>query len=67
MDLKKTMVNQLLHLKPQEKFFLIELLVMSLDKPDFSIDAIWLKEAQRRLTAHRKGISKAIPAEKVLK
>lgn len=25
----------------------------SLDKPDFTIDAIWLEEAQKRLNAHQ--------------
>lgn len=67
MNLKKTFINQALHLKPQDKFFLIELLVTSLDKPDSSINSIWLDEAQKRLTKHRKGLSKAIPAKKVLK
>lgn len=66
MNLKKTVVDQILLLKPQDKFFLIELLVTSLDKPDPTIDTIWLTEAQKRLTAHRKGLSKVIPAKKVL-
>jgi putative addiction module component (TIGR02574 family) len=62
----KNLVDKALELKPQEKIFLIEALVESLDKSDQYIQEIWLKEAQARLAAHRNGITKGIPVEDVL-
>ena len=62
----KELIQKALELKPQEKILLIEALVESLDKPDKRIEEIWLKEAQARLEAHRKGRTKGVPAEEVL-
>jgi hypothetical protein len=67
MNIKKNVLNEVMHLKPQEKFFLIELLVTSLDRPDKGINAIWLEEAQKRLKAHRSGLTRKITANKILK
>ena len=33
----------------------METLILSLDKPDPSLDALWLKEAEDRLAAYRSG------------
>ena len=66
MNVDKNLIDKVLELKPQDKLFLIEALVVSLDKPDKYIQEIWLKEAQARLNAHRQGKTRGIPAEKVL-
>lgn len=66
MNADKELIQKALELKPQDKIFLIEALVESLDKPDKYIQEIWLKEAQARLNAHRKGRTKGRPAEEVL-
>ena len=60
------LIDKALKLNPNEKFVLIELLVKSIDRPDESVDKVWLEEAQKRLDAHRKGITKGIPVEEVL-
>jgi len=66
MNVDKNLIDKALELKPQEKIFLIEALVESLDKSDKYIKEVWLKEAQARLMAHRTGRTKGIPAEQVL-
>ena len=66
MNIDKLLIENALELKPQDKFYLIELLVRSLDKPDPGINEIWLKEAEARLKAHREGKTKAVSAEEVI-
>lgn len=65
-NVDKELIDRALKLKPQEKIFLLEAIVESLDKPDQYIQEVWLKEAQARLTAHRAGKTKGIPVEEVL-
>lgn len=43
----------------------MEALVLSLDKPDPSLDALWLKEAEDRLAAYHSGELGAVDAEQV--
>jgi putative addiction module component (TIGR02574 family) len=62
----KELIEKALELKPHEKLYLIETIIESLDKADKSIDEIWFKEAQERLSAHRAGITTGIPVEEVL-
>ena len=62
----KKLIEKVLELNPQEKIFLIEALVESLDKSDKYIQDVWLKEAEARLEAHRKGNTEGIPVEDVL-
>lgn len=50
-----------------EKLHLVDSLLAELDKPDPTIDAIWAKEAQRRLKAYRQGKIRAIPYKEVMK
>ena len=42
----KKLINKVLELNPQEKIFLIEALVESLDKSDKYIQDVWLKETE---------------------
>ena len=51
----KTLISKAIHLKPAERFIVIEALIRSLDTPDPKIEKIWAKEAQRRLRAYKAG------------
>ena len=57
-NVDKKLIEKILELKPQEKIFLIEAMVESLDKSDKYIQDVWLKEANERLEAHRRGNTK---------
>ncbi len=61
----KEILNQAMHLRPADKFLLIEGLISSLDEPDKKIDEIWAKEAKSRLIAYRQGKLKGIPMKDV--
>ncbi|MCG2790042.1 MAG: addiction module protein, partial [Actinomycetia bacterium] len=37
----------------EEKFFIVEGLLLSLDEPDKKIDEIWAIEAEKRLSAYK--------------
>lgn len=65
MEFSKTLVENALQLKPQEKFVIIESLLLSLDEPNKKIDEIWTVEAEKRLAAYRSGKLKGVPFEKV--
>ena len=65
MESSKTLLEKALQLKPQEKFFIVEGLLLSLDEPDKKIDEIWAVEAEKRLSAYRSGKLKGIPAEEI--
>lgn len=58
-------LEQALKLRPDEKFIIVEGLLKSLDTPDGQIDEIWAAEAEKRLSAYRKGKLKAVPLEEV--
>lgn len=49
----------------QERATLVEGLVESLDKRDPALDALWLQEAESRITAYRSGELEAVDAEAV--
>uniref|UniRef100_A0A7C1FBZ5 Addiction module protein n=1 Tax=Ammonifex degensii TaxID=42838 RepID=A0A7C1FBZ5_9THEO len=63
----KEILEKALKLKPQERFLVIEGLIKSLDEPDRGLDDIWAEEAERRLTAYRKGKLEGIPMEEIFK
>ena len=58
-------IKEALQLKPQEKFAVIESLLESLDRPDKTLDEIWIAEAEKRLKAYREGKISAVPMEEV--
>lgn len=66
LNVDKKLIDKVLGLKPQEKIFIIEALVESLDKSDKYVK-IWLKEAKERLEAHRRGDTKGVPVEEILR
>ena len=61
----KEILNQAMNLKPADKFIIIESLITSLDKPDKSIEEIWVNEAEKRLKAYRQGRLKGVPMSEV--
>jgi putative addiction module component (TIGR02574 family) len=64
---RKEVLEQALHLKPEERFLVVEGLLRSLDEPDEELDAIWAEEAEKRLTAYRAGRLGGIPMEDLFK
>ncbi len=61
----QALLQQALHLSSNDRAELVEGLIVSLDKPDPSLDALWLKEAESRLAAYRSGELGAVDAEQV--
>ena len=58
-----TVISKALHLKPAERFVVIEALIKSLDKPDPAIENTWVIEAEKRLKAYKAGKAKTISFE----
>jgi len=63
----KEVLEQALHLKPEERFLVVEGLLRSLDEPDKELDAIWAEEAEKRLNAYRSGRLGGIAMEDLFK
>ncbi|MDO8140477.1 MAG: addiction module protein [Candidatus Brocadiales bacterium] len=61
----KDILDQALKLKPEERFLIIEGLIVSLDQPDKKLDDIWAEEAEKRLKAYREGKLEGIPMEDI--
>ena len=59
------LLRQALELPANDRAALIEGLIVSLDKPDPEIDALWLKEAESRMAAYRSGELDAVDADQV--
>jgi len=60
------LLEQALKLDPMERLNLVGGVPRSLDRPDPTIDRVWLYEAERRLAAYRKGRTRGVPAEDVV-
>ncbi len=58
-------IEEALHLKPQERYIIIESLVQSLNKPDEEIEKIWIEESKKRLQAYRDGTIKTLSYDQV--
>jgi len=61
----KEVLELALKLKPEERFALVEGIIMSLDEPDKNLDSIWAEEAEKRLMAYRAGKLEGIPMDEV--
>lgn len=61
----KIILHQALELPSNDRAALVEGLIASLDKPDPTLDAMWLKEAEDRMAAYRAGELDVIDAELV--
>lgn len=51
----KEIISQALHLKPAEKYVIVETLLKSLDAPDIRMEKIWADESEKRYEALIKG------------
>ncbi|MDA3941348.1 MAG: addiction module protein [Spirochaetia bacterium] len=58
-------LKEVLSLKPQERFLIVEGILSSLDHPDKDIDEIWGNEAIARLQAYRAGKLKGFPISEI--
>jgi putative addiction module component (TIGR02574 family) len=58
-------IEAALHLKPQERYIIIENLVQSLNQPNDEIDQAWVEESQKRFKAYKEGVVKTLPYEQV--
>ncbi|TVS08716.1 MAG: hypothetical protein EA417_22155 [Gammaproteobacteria bacterium] len=63
----KVVLDKALTLPANERAALVETLILSLDKPDPTLDAEWVKEAEDRLSAYQSGELAAIDAEEVFR
>lgn len=63
----KTVISKALHLKPTERFIVIEALIRSLDNPDPAIENTWAIEAGKRLKAYKAGKAKTVSFEDMFK
>ncbi len=55
MDKVQNILRKALKLKPVDKCFIIEGLRLNLDKPNRTIDEMWILEAEKRLQAFKDG------------
>lgn len=61
----KKIFREAMTLPTLERASLIEELLSSMDRPDPEIDKLWIKEAEDRLVAYRRGDLEAYPADKI--
>ena len=62
----KEILKDAISLPPNERAYLIDELLSSLDKSDSEIDKLWAIEAESRIDAYERGELKAVSIEKVL-
>ena len=62
----ETLCAQVVQLPPEERMQVVERILDSLDEPDASLDALWAKEADRRLAAYRRGEIRAVTLSEVI-
>lgn len=58
-------IEEALHLKPQERYIIIENLVHSLNQPNEEIDKVWIEETQKRLRAYKEGTAKTLSYDQI--
>ena len=58
-------IQEAINLKPQEKYLIIESLILSLNEPDKDIEKIWIEESQKRIEEYKKGNLKTLSFEEV--
>ena len=62
----KTLSAQAMQLPPEERLALVDELLDTLDVPDATLDALWVKEAESRLAAYRRGEVQAMALSDVI-
>jgi len=61
----RKMLQQAMQLSAPDRAALVERLIASLDKPDNTLDTLWLKEAEDRMNIYRAGELAAVDADEV--
>jgi len=61
------LAEKAVHLKPIDRIKLVETILLSLDKPDPEIEAMWIEEADSRYEAYKRGELKATDWEEIKK
>lgn len=62
----KAIISKAMHLKPAERFVIIDSLIRSLDAPSPRVEKAWAQEAQRRLKAYKAGKVKSVSLKSML-
>ena len=65
MSLSQKIINEALSLPVEERAFIADSLLKSLNRPDPDIDKKWIEVARRRLEEIRTGKVKSIPGDEV--
>jgi putative addiction module component (TIGR02574 family) len=65
METSELLLEKAMRLNAQDRLFLVDGLIQSLDKPDKTVDAIWAEEAEKRLKAHREGKTQCVSYDDV--
>ena len=58
-------IDEALHLNPQERYLVIDNLVKSLNEPNGEVDEVWIEESQKRLKAYHNSEVKTYSYEDV--
>lgn len=58
-------ISEALHLKPEERYLIIENLVESLNRPSKEIEEVWIAECVKRVEAYEKGELKTLSYNEV--
>lgn len=58
-------IQEAINLKPQEKYLIIESLVLSLNELDKDIEKLWIEESQKRLEKYKNGNLETLSFEEV--
>ena len=61
----KQLIDEAVSLPVEERAFVVDSLLRSLNQPDLEIDKKWAVEAKRRLAELRSGKVQAIPGDEV--
>ncbi len=64
-EIAEKLFIEALDLSPNERVGLVEELLKSRDEPDPTLDALWAKEAEKRLRAYRAGGLESYSADEV--
>ncbi len=65
MDTSESLLKKAILMEPNDRFYLIEGLIRSLDEPNAEIDDLWINEAKKRLKAHREKKNSGVTFKKV--
>ena len=58
-------INEAIKLKPQEKYLIIESLILSLNEPSKDIEKLWIEESKNRLEDYKNGNLETLSFEEV--